>query len=223
MPNIAIYTRSCNPDLYKRMVELLPADIPHTACDQFQEWWEASTYIHHIMQSDADWVINIDEDAFLTDWDAVLSIMEHMQANGLHYAGMPDGGVCPHRCRSWVVMNPFFNIFHVAAMRDTWNSYPKWVIDSCGFNADWHDQKPEWIKGQYNHDYYEPFSSLFYFMYDKFKPLYLDAVQVDEVATALIWNGKPFINHAWYSRVFKTDPTHRDRILKLYEESKIKT
>lgn len=218
--NLTIYTRSCNPDLYKRMAELLPPDVVKVRCDQFQEWWEAKDYLHHVMLSGSDWAINIDEDAFVLDWDAIISMIEYMATHNLHYAGMPDGGVCPHRSRSWVVMNPFFNVFHVAAMRETWNAYPKWVIDSCGFHADWHSKKPDWIEGKYNHDYFEPFSSLFYFMYDKFKPLYLYAVQVDEVATALLWNSKPFINHAWYSREFKTDPTHRDRILKLYEESK---
>lgn len=219
---IKIYTRSNNNDLYRRMREFIPQHIEAVECTQFQEWWYARDYLHHILQSDADWVVNVDNDAFITDWEQVEQIISHMDKNDYHYAGMPDGGVCPHRCRSWVVMNPFFNVFHVKQMKAVISQYPEWVINSAGFNADWHDKKPDIVQGAYNHDYGEPFSSLFYFLYDKFKPLYLNAYGHNDGISTLLRgiDGVPFVYHSWYSREFSTDTQQRDRILKLYNEAK---
>lgn len=220
MLNLKLYSRSNNPDLFSMMQELVQHEIEQ--CTQFQDWWQARAYLHYILSSDADWVVNIDTDAFVLDWTQVERLIEYMQQNNYHYAGMPDGGVCPHRARSWVVMNPFFNVFNLAAMRSTLQSYPAWVINSAGFNADWYEQKPGIVKGVYNHDYVEPYSSLFYFLYAKFTPLYLNAWGHNDGISSILLDheSKPMLYHSWYSREFAVDPTTRERILNLYEEVK---
>lgn len=222
--NLTIYTRSKNPDLYNKMRSLLPSTVECIRCDQFQEWWQASDYLHYILTANptTDYAINIDEDCFVKDWAQVESLMGYMADNGYDYAGMPDGGVCPHRSRSWVVMNPFFNVFHVERILPVINAYPKWVINSCGFNADWHTRTPDIVKGAYSHDYAEPFSSLFYFLYDKFRPLYLNAYGHNDGTSTLLHDheGKIMAAHAWYSREFAHDVSHRNRILSLFNEVK---
>jgi hypothetical protein len=218
---MTVYTRSNNTDLYGMMRKLIPDNIECIQCNQFQEWWQARDYLHYIIQNGTGWVINMDNDAFIKDWGVILEMIAYMEQHGYDYAGMPDGGVCPHRCRSWVVMNPFFNIFNVDAIKPVFEQYPEWVVNSCGFNADWYDKKPDIVKGIYNHDYVEPYSSFFYFLYAKFKPLYLNAYgHNDGLSSMLLWNDKPFLYHSWYSREFATDPTHRQRIINLYNEVK---
>lgn len=219
---IKIYTRSSNDALYTRMKSLLPEHIETERCTQFGEWWQAREYLLYLMRSDADIVINMDDDAFLLDWQHIEQMIYYMGNHGLHYCGMPDGGVSPHRCRSWCVVNPFFNIFRLSEIREVFKQYPDWVINSCGFDADWEANKPPMIRKAYNHDYYEPYASFFYFMYAKFNVLYLDAItRDDEISTVLLTpDNKPFLYHGWYAREFATDATNRERILKLYEEAK---
>lgn len=221
--HIKLYTRSSNDALYARMREFIPEHIECERCTQFQEWWQAKDYLMYIMKSDADIVINCDEDCFITDWGIVNELIYELYNGKWDYAGMPDGGVSPHRSRSWCVLNPFFNVFNLSKIRPVLEQYPDWVINSAGFNADWENYKPRCIKeGTYNHDYVEPFSSFFYFLYDKFNTFFLYGDTLEDNITTVLNDGcNPYIYHSWYAREFNTDPTHRERILKVYEQAKM--
>lgn len=221
---IQVFSRSCNDDLYGMMRKLIPSDIECTRCDNYRNWWEAREYLHHIINTGEEWVINIDDDAFIADWRAIVSLIKHMADNNIIYAGMPDGGVCPHRCRSWVVMNPYFTVFNAKAIREyiQEQQHPEWLINSCGLHPNMEERKPGIVKGIYNHDTVEPFSGLFYWLFTWAKPLFLNAHgHNDGVSTLLLYDNKPFIYHSWYSREFATDSTHRKRILELYDEARL--
>lgn len=219
---LQIFTRSCNPELYNLSKKLYPDNIEAIRCPQFTEWWQASEYLHYVINTATEWAINIDEDAFIVDWDMISGLIEEMERTGVIYAGMPDGGVCHHRCRSWVVMNPYFTVFNCKAIREyiEANKHPQWLINSCGLHPDMEAKKPEFVKGIYNHDGYEPFSGLFYWLFTWAKPLYLNAHgHNDGISSILLHHNKPIVYHSWYSREFSNDVTQRNRILSLYEEA----
>lgn len=222
---ITVYSRSCNVELYGKMRMLIPPTVQCIRKDNYQQWWEASDYIHHIFENGTGWVVNVDEDAFIKDWVKIEQLISYMERSGFDYAGMPDGGVCPHRCRSWVVMNPFFTVFNMDSIRAKRKSldHPNWILNSCGFYPEMENTKPEFIKGVYNHDNVEPFSGIFYWLHRYLQPLYLNAYTHNDGVSSLLHDhtGEIIVNHAWYSREFSTDPTHRKRILNLYEETRL--
>lgn len=216
---IQVFTRSSVSELYDMMRGLIPADVECIRCDQFGKWWQANDYLHHIINEGVEWVVNIDEDCFVTDWDAINALIYHMEHKGYDYAGMPDGGVSPHRCRSWVVMNPFFTIFNAKKIRE--NLIDKRFIDSCGYQPNMERLKPHFVTNAYNHNNVEPFSGFFYWLAGAFKPLYLDGMTHDDgISTTLLApSTQQFCMHSWYAREFNTDICNRNRILSLYDEA----
>lgn len=217
--NIQIFTRTLNPTLYAISNEFLPKNIERVKCTQFNLWEDASNYLYLILTMGNDWVINLDEDAFVTDWSSIIDIIKFMDENGIEYCGMPDGGVCHHRSNSWIVCNPFFNIFNVRAIRrklvhrDIINRYP--------YNPEMEKNKPFFVNNLPQGRMYEPFNSLFYWLADNFKCLYLNALDhPDKISTMLQWKEKAFLYHSWYSREFHFDSKKRQRIFDLYFEAK---
>lgn len=221
---LQIFSRSSNADLYTLSSKLHPQHIEAIRCSNFGEWWQASDYLHHVINTADEWAINIDDDAFIVDWEGIYRLIKYMKTNGIVYAGMPDGGVCPHRARSWVVCNPFFTIFNCKAIREYRDKmgHPQWLINSCGLQPDMEARKPEIVKGIYNHDTYEPFSGLFYWLFGWTNPLFLNAYgHNDGISSLLLYEGKPIVYHSWYAREFTTDATHRNRILNLHNEARL--
>lgn len=213
---IQVFTRSSVSQLYDRMRSFIPEHIECIRCTNFQEWWQASDYLHHIIDTGEEWVVNIDDDCFVTDWGKVEELVKHMSMLGYDYAGMPDGGVCPHRCRSWIVMNPFFTVFNAKAIRE--KLIHKRLIDSCGYQPSLEEGKPDFVKEHYNHDMGEPFAGFFYWLKGQFNPFYLNAETHSDGISTTILNGT--VLHSWYSREFNHDITQRNRILSLYEEAR---
>lgn len=187
---IKAYTRSMNDEYFGLMRSLLPADLEHERCQQFHEWWQAKDYIHHVLQSDADIVINIDEDCFVYNWEFVTTLIAAMLTRGNTHAGMPDRHLSCHRFNLYTVQNPFFNVFNMAEIRKFYTGTMQTT-----------DQQN-----------IEPYNSIFLELAFFGRPLYLpakdhaDGITTDLLALAL---------HTWYSR----DPSHRDRILARYQDA----
>ena len=218
---VQIFTRSLDPVLYSLSSEFLPSHIERVQCLDFNTWQDADNYLHFILRCGEDWIINLDEDAFVTDWSVIMEMIEFMAANGYEYSGMADDGVCHHRKNSWVVCNPFFNIFNAGAIRAKMADYE----DINGFQfLPWMEKhKPDFIKQVSQNDFFEPFNSIFYWLMNCSKGLYLNALDHrDELSTILLWEGKNFLYHSWYTRQFQTNKIQRTRILNLYREAKQK-
>lgn len=111
---IAIYTRSMNHQLYASAMKTLASfgykrhRLMGTTADG---------YLKKILRSTADYVINIDEDAFVTDPKALTELLEYCIQHQIVNCGMPDGGVSRMRTHNPLVTNPFFNIFAVRELR----------------------------------------------------------------------------------------------------------
>lgn len=207
---IAIFTRSMNYRLYDsamHCVRELP--YPHHRLTATT----ADGYLFKLLASDADWAINIDEDAFVTDISALKELLDYCINNQIVNCGMPDGGVVPIRNHNPLVTNPFFNIIHLAAIR---RKYSKEELKRFGIHqSEFEKVKPEKIlRCDYAYDYFEPYCNFFVWTSQNFKTLYLDASTHEDGISTVLFNhkGTPMITHTWYSRFYGIDTKHTQRI-----------
>lgn len=221
---IAVYTRSANSVLWERMCEFIPKDVVKYRCTGFNGFNEAVDYLYYMFEhahnNGVDYIVNIDEDCFIIDWANVLNLIEYVKENSFTYAGMPDGCVHPLRSNSWAVHNPFFNVFNVSSCNLLIRAKSKSYINSFTFEGIKKPTRPK-ERGTYDHNNDEPFSGLFYYLHAKGKPFNLSAyIWGDGLTTELLFNGKPFCVHTWYSREYGTNEEVTNRINYLYEYCK---
>jgi len=221
-----IATRSMFPRLTKKCHSLLKEipckreKIKHTGSGGKG----ATDYLNRIFKiNKADWVINIDEDAFVFDIERMLNLMKYMKENGYHICGMPDGGVIPARIGNPIVMNPFFNIIDTRFTRKIDNFdivFEDWMKDSCAT----HLMKSDYSYDKYLEKYYDMSFAL---LKNKAKILYLNAEMADfrsederDITTILKdHEDVPFLIHSWYARKYHR-PFTKKRINRDYEKAK---
>ena len=178
-------------------------------------------FYNNVLSCDADIVVNIDEDAFVSDNLELERLIAHVISEGYVNCGMPDGGVVEHRGRNPLVTNPFFNIFNVRELRSRFDV--RRVLRDYTRHDPGMESKAPWhlIRGTYAFDFYEPYVPFFLWISDNFKTLHLDAeTHSDGISTILkSHTGRSFLSHAWYSREYGRDPAHTKRTLSLYLEA----
>lgn len=194
---IAITTRSCNDLLYNRMEEFLAKEITRIRYMGMNHWSDALTYLEKILLLDYDYVINIDEDCYVTDFNAIYQLIEHMSQTGSTHYGMPDALIYhPLRNNSTSVHNPFFNIFDVKMCAEIWATKPEVTDEICTMD--------------------ECFNALFLKLNHYGKSLQMDTKTHKDGITTVT----PFLMHTWYSRTYGNDPYHTQRIDNIYNEAK---
>jgi hypothetical protein len=124
--NAIIVTRhSCKP-LYEKNIQIL-SKIPYEK--QIIENPPAGDYVWHCItqyEGKYDYVINIDDDAFLSDLSGLFDVLVTMEIGGYDYAGMPDGMTwTPRDIFNPASMNPFFNVFHVQRILEKLKAFPR--------------------------------------------------------------------------------------------------
>ncbi len=215
---IEVYTRSMNHQLYRlsQSTILLPYNrkrLLFTSADGF--------FYDNIMNSKADIIINIDEDAFITDNKILKNLLEYVIDNDYINCGVPDGGVIPIRKHNPLVTNPFFNIFNVSKIKEKFNlndileNYSTHKVEFEKFAPN------HLLKHIYEYDYYEPYYSFFVWLGVNFKTLYLDANEHSDGISTVVKDhlGQHFLYHSWYSRLYGKDKFHTLRINKLVNEA----
>jgi len=167
----------------------------------------ADFYFYGLHSFPADWIINVDEDAFCFDPQELIALLEYMSAGGYHYCGMPDGGVLPIRQHNPVVPNAFFNIFHMKAIRERFSLE---AVTSTRWEDSLKRHTPSFATGELAYDEFEPYYPYFFWLLKEgFKqlPLSAETWQEDGMATILkSHRERPFLIHAWYAREFQTNP-----------------
>lgn len=213
--NIQIFTRSCNDHLFQLSGKTI--NLPYKK--NKLKFTTGAGYFYQIMKSDADIVINIDEDAFIVDNKELLNLLVYFVENNYVNCGMPDGGVVQVRCHNPLVINPFFNIMDLRVLRKDFNldimkRYkvfdPKYIEKT--------NQKL--MKTDFIYDMFEPYYPFFLWINQNYKVLDLDArTRSDGFTTTLLnQNQKPFLYHTWYSRSYGNDSFHTERIKNIMEE-----
>lgn len=159
---------------------------------------------------ECDVAINIDEDAFVVNPQAMLDLVEFVVIHGYANAGCPDGGGgCP-RAGNPLVTNPFFNVFNLELIRTKFTS--KKDIQAFHYESVKQEMKSKFpmdmLQSTYNFDLldYEPYYPFFFWLAYNFDTLYLPAeTHTDGISTILYSPNKSQIIclHAWFARFYK--------------------
>ena len=203
---VVITTRSMDDELYTLAAALFPARPARRLVGR-----TAEGYLGEVLTiGDADWVVNIDEDAFVVDAVGVMDLIDLMRREGIDYCGVSDGGVIPHRNNSPLVVNPFFNVFHVAAIREQVAACRNTDLPLEGLDTSVLGRRVPTEQLAY----VEPFDSLLTWLSQRFRPLYLSARSHEDGITTIVStpDGRDIVLHTWYSRMFRTDLGQRRRI-----------
>ena len=144
----------------------------------------ADGYFYRMLEDETcDIAINVDEDCFITDLDAVLALARKAYAEGWVNIGCSDAGEGVPRKGAPEVTNPFFNIFNLHEIRKAWNAYRL---------------VPELRRDNYKGK--EPYYNFFRWLVRTFpgKTLYLDNVRhADGLTTRL-----DCCLHTWFARQY---------------------
>ncbi len=182
-PRIKFYCRSFNKELY-----LLSRGLYEQAgypCIRLTDQTADGYFFKMLEDETCDIAINVDEDCFITDLDAVLALAKKAQTEGWINIGCSDAGKGVPRKGDPEVTNPFFNVFNLHDIRRSWNAYrliPELKRDS--------------YKG------IEPYYNFFHWLVRTFpgRTLYLDNEHhADGITTRL-----DFCLHTWFARQYKT-------------------
>lgn len=203
---VKFFTRSFDLKLYRYSCGLYNglSDIPVVRLtDQ-----SADGYFYTMLSdTECDIAINVDEDAFIVNIEAVLELANLVVEKGYANAGCPDGGgFCP-RSGNPIVTNPFFNIFNLELIRTKFSKagvksvhYPdikKQLIESF---------PPERLITKYDFDRYEyePYYQFFFWLAANFNTLYLPSKRhCDGISTILLDNnGNELCMHSWFARFY---------------------
>lgn len=210
--SIIVCTRSMNLDLYLKSMRFvsLPAKmrIRNTRADE---------YIYKLLNANVDYVVNIDEDAFICNEKLLMELIDYVIDNKIVNCGMPDGGVVPIRNHNPFVTNPFFNILHVSEIRKKLNIDE---VDNVKFsNEEYLNILPP-LTYDYKFDDYESYYKIFIWIAINFKTEYLTGITHGDGISTILFDHKkrPLLYHSWYSRHYNEDEFHTKRINSLYEE-----
>ena len=220
---VKIFTRSFSPELYTYSRGLFHEEIPIVRLtDQ-----TADGYFFTMLEDECcDIAINIDEDAFITDWDPILELAAYVANNNIVNAAAPDAGPgCPRK-HNPIVTNPFFNILNLKLIRTKYIS-PK-EIQKFSYEAHREELVAKFPKSllemlEYDLDCidFEPYYPFFFWLAYHFETLYLPAVRHSDGYSTILYDhqGRPFCLHSWFARKFKVQKFHTQRIFSLINEA----
>lgn len=204
---IKIFTRSFDLRLYRNsrgLYENLGLPVVRLT-DQ-----TADGYFYTMLNDEeCDVAINIDEDAFLVDPDAMLKLVDIVLEGGYANAGCPDGGgYCP-RSGNPIITNPFFNIFNLKLIRTKFSllsvkefSYPQHKEEMVSLFPK-ERLETNWTFDRYE---YEPYYPFFFWLAYNFKTLYLPSRRHEDGTTTILLDlqGNPICMHTWFARFYTT-------------------
>ena len=194
---IKFYCRSFNKELYLTSRALYEqAGYP---CVRLTDQTADGSFFTMLEDEQCDIAINVDEDCFISDLDAVLALAKKVAEEGWINAGCSDAGPGVPRKGDKEVTNPFFNVFNLHEIRRSWNAYR--LI-------------PELKKDNYLG--IEPYYNFFHWMVRTFpgKTLYLDNERHRDGISTLLYDaeGRHLCSHSWFARQF-----HPSWLTRLFE------
>lgn len=183
-PRIKIFTRSFDLRLYslsRKLYEELLWEGEAIPCVRLTDQSADGYFYTMLRDMECDIAINVDEDAFITNPQAVKDLVETVIEGGYANAGASDGDSATTG-RNKIVTNPFFNVFNLALIRSR--------FDKSLMVRELNDAEP-----------YYPF---FRWMASEFKTLYLPCVRHGDGITTVLLDGKgrEICLHTWFSRFY---------------------
>ena len=192
-PRIKIYCRSFDLRLYKYSRGLYECmGWPMVRLTDKS----ADGYLYSILEDeDCDIAVNIDEDAFLVDPQALKELVDKVIDEGYAHAGCPDGGnTAMPRSGDPTVVNPFFSVMNLGLIRP--------FFDKSAL--------------QHRDDDLEPYYPLMRWLASYFKTLYLPAVKHGDGITTVLQDtaGRMLCLHSWFARFYSMPAWMTGRIQK---------
>lgn len=182
-PRIKVFTRSFDLRLYRLSKGLFEGmGFP---CVRLTDQSADGYFYTMLKDTECDIAINVDEDAFITDPQAVLDLVDLIRKEGCANIGYSDGDPATTG-RDKVVTNPFFNVFDLELIRTKYC----FLNPATAFKRGLEDAEP-----------YYPF---FRWMAAEFKTLYLPCRKHADGTTtvALDPEGRTVCLHTWFSRFY---------------------
>jgi hypothetical protein len=221
---IKIFTRSFSPELYKYSSYLYKNKGIETVrlLDQ-----SAEGYFFEILKDlTCDIAINIDEDAFISDFNIILNLADYMIEHGYANSGCPDCSPgCP-RAFNPIVINPFFNIMNLELIRKK-NIHEQKKIQAFDYNQvkqEMIEKYPSEIlkEMEYSFDFVdvEPYYTFFLWLAYHFKTLYLPSKRHNDKISTILYDLDDNIicKHSWFARRYRVLKVHTNRINNLIDE-----
>lgn len=207
---IKFFCRSFNKELYLLSRGLYAqAGYP---CVRLTDQTADGYFFTMLRDQDCDIAINVDEDCFITDLDAVLSLVQKVADEGWVNAGISDAGAgCP-RGGHPLVTNPFFNVFNLKQIRTQWKeAVTRKELSAFCFAEHRDELKKQFDSLETPRSYFrekvnldnadnEPYYNFFFWLTLRFpgKTLYLNSWRhADGTTTAT-----DFCLHTWFARFY---------------------
>lgn len=141
---LLVTCRSGSEELYNMSREFL-TNVPgeRLRVTGLNTWMGGTKFHVEVTNMPYDWVISLDEDAFVWDTDRMLRLLLYMLDNGYHICGYPEGGgVMRSRRKNPVVPNQFFNIINTTPFRPMTFQ----MVRKVDWNPEWEKFHPDFAR-----------------------------------------------------------------------------
>lgn len=209
---IKFYCRSFDLRLYEKS-KAFYASLGYP-CVRLTDQTADGYFYTMLADTDCDIAINVDEDCFIADPEAVFRLVDYVVEYGYVNAACPEGGGATPRNANPIVTNPFFDIFDLRQIRQKagdalaiaaavkafdYRSHLQEMIDAYPKES---LQKP----GRFELTDTEPYYPFFFWLAYHFKTLYLPSRKHSDGWTTMLYDldGNLLCQHSWLSRFYST-------------------
>lgn len=216
---ISFITTVSNFKLYKKTSIYYPPQIDRYVIDGREGMYGLNSIffmMEKLKDKDLDWLIMIDEDGILIDYDNMVELIDYMNENKFIICGMQDGGVNPIRHYSPIAINSYFSIINFKKLKQIWNANQ--ILNNQYINKGEFKLFSKFIKYGYDLDsvFEKYYCFYFWILRNGYKILYLNAENSikGDIYSNVLYNhlNKPIMYHTWYARLYGKSKVHTERI-----------
>ena len=166
--------------------------------------WHPLNFVEAALAFESDYIVHVDEDAFLFDPRQLSRLIAEMEADPeVAAAAVSDGGT-PYRCHNPYAGNLYFAVFKTSALRAAIARRPGWRFLRFDPASVRHLRHPPPLAGTFALDDFEPYYSLFWLLLGQGLQVryLLSSLEPDLRASAVYLEGsaEPMVLHAWHLR-----------------------
>ena len=166
--------------------------------------WHPLNFVDAALAFESDYIVHVDEDAFLFDPRQLARLIAEMEADpAVAAAAVPDGGT-PYRCHNPYAGNLYFAVFKTAALRAAIARRPEWRSLRFDPASIRHLRNPPPLSGTFALDDFEPYYPLFWLLLAQgLQVRYLLSSLDPELRASAVYlesSTEPLVLHAWHLR-----------------------
>ena len=209
--NIGFAQRSLSDELYK-----ISSSLISDKYDRYQfKKTSALGYFLNICELPNDWVVNIDEDAFLTNIEALLDLIRYMNENDYGYCGVTETNINIRQDFSQIYPNAFFTVLNLKSIR---NAFYELMNRHAAFRFFFTKRQIKRTRIFITSNRGEPYYPFFEWL-NNHDLRYLNLPHSEDGMITIVKNinGVEFLKHAWFARGWKS-PEHHWRYKKIFNQ-----